>query len=77
MYEKFMDNPMFLITADLNHLYNDNGLVPASLALLRASFEGDWHLHRALIRKLIPLCFAYDKTMMFTNLFCWYVETHN
>ena len=31
------------------------------LALLRASREGDWMLHLAAIRQMIPWCFAYDK----------------
>lgn len=32
------------------------------LGLLRASREGDWELHMAAIRKMIPWCFAYDET---------------
>ncbi|KAK5859272.1 hypothetical protein PBY51_003352 [Eleginops maclovinus] len=31
------------------------------LGLLRASREGDWMLHLASIRQMIPWCFAYDK----------------
>ncbi len=31
------------------------------LALIRASREGNWMLHLAAIRQMIPWCFAYDK----------------
>ena len=31
------------------------------LALIRASREGNWMLHPAAIRQMIPWCFAYDK----------------
>lgn len=31
------------------------------LGLIRASREGNWMLHLACIRKMIPWCFAYDK----------------
>lgn len=31
------------------------------LCLIRASREGNWMLHLAAIRKMIPWCFAYDK----------------
>ena len=31
------------------------------LALIRASREGDWRLHLAAIRDMIPWCFAYNK----------------
>ena len=36
-------------------------MVEIMLGLLRASREGDWLLHLASIRKMIPWCFAYDK----------------
>jgi hypothetical protein len=31
------------------------------LGLIRASREGDWDLHLAVINQMIPWCFAYDK----------------
>ena len=31
------------------------------LGLLRASREGNWHLHLSAISKMIPWCFAYDR----------------
>ena len=31
------------------------------LGLLRASREGNWHLHFSAISKIIPWCFAYDR----------------
>lgn len=31
------------------------------LGLIRASREGNWMLHLACIREMIPWCFAYDK----------------
>ncbi|KAL7394540.1 hypothetical protein ABVT39_027571, partial [Epinephelus coioides] len=36
-------------------------LVEIMLALIRASREGNWILHLAAIRQMIPWCFAYDK----------------
>jgi len=36
-------------------------MVEIMLGLLRASREGDWLLHLASIRAMIPWCFAYDK----------------
>ena len=36
-------------------------MIEILLALLRASREGDWMLHLATIRQMIPWCFAYDK----------------
>jgi len=36
-------------------------MVEIMLRLLRASREGNWMLHIASIRKMIPWCFAYDK----------------
>jgi len=37
-------------------------LVEILLGLIRADREGDWYLHLACIRKMIPWCFAMDKT---------------
>ena len=36
-------------------------LVDILLGLLRASREGNWHLHLEMIRRMIPWCFAYDR----------------
>eukprot|EP00745_Piridium_sociabile_P027749 TRINITY_DN44663_c0_g1_i3.p1 TRINITY_DN44663_c0_g1~~TRINITY_DN44663_c0_g1_i3.p1 ORF type:complete len:1606 (-),score=395.32 TRINITY_DN44663_c0_g1_i3:590-5317(-) len=36
-------------------------MVEILLGLIRASREGDWHLHLASIRAMIPWCFAYDR----------------
>ena len=36
-------------------------MVEVMLGLIRASREGDWVLHLASIRAMIPWCFAYDK----------------
>ena len=36
-------------------------MVEILLGLLRASREGNWLLHLASIRKIIPWCFAYDR----------------
>lgn len=41
-------------------LYLD--LVEIMLGLIRAEREGDWNLHLACIRKMIPWCFTADKT---------------
>jgi len=35
-------------------------MVEILLGLLRSSREGDWDLHLARIRKMIPWCFVYD-----------------
>jgi hypothetical protein len=37
-------------------------IVEIMLGLIRADRQGDWHLHLACIRDLIPWCFAMDKT---------------
>ena len=37
-------------------------MIEILLGLLRADREGDWQLHLACIRKMIPWCFAMDKT---------------
>jgi len=63
---------MELFQVYLNYLRDGNGdlsafwmsyvdMVEIMLALLRASREGDWMLHLASIREMIPWCFAYDK----------------
>ena len=41
-------------------LYLD--LVDIMLGLIRADQEGDWNFPLACIRKMIPWCFAADKT---------------
>ena len=57
----------------LDFLRHDNGNLSAFwmfyvdilgdilLGLLRASREGNWHLHLSAISKIIPWCFAYDR----------------
>ena len=57
----------------LDFLCHDNGNLSAFwmsyvdilgvilLGLLRASREGNWHLHLSAISKIIPWCFAYDR----------------
>ena len=37
-------------------------MVEILLGLIRASREGDWVLHLASFREMIPWCFAYDRT---------------
>ena len=39
--------------------YMDN--IEILLGMIRASREGNWHLHLASIRAMIPWCFAYDR----------------
>ena len=36
-------------------------MVELMIALIRASREGNWHLHMYAVREMIPWCFAYDK----------------
>ena len=36
-------------------------MVEILLGLIRASREGDWMLHLASVRAMIPWCFAYDR----------------
>ena len=36
-------------------------MVEVILGLIRAYRDGDWKLHLASIREMIPWCFAYDK----------------
>ena len=36
-------------------------MVEVLLGLVRAAREGNWLLHLAMVRKIIPWCFAYDK----------------
>lgn len=56
----------------LDYLRHDNGklssfwmsyidMVDIVLGLLRGSREGDWLLHLASVRAMIPWCFAYDR----------------
>lgn len=37
------------------------GMIEIFLALVRVSHEGNWLLHLASIRAIIPWCFAYDR----------------
>ncbi|KAK5924833.1 hypothetical protein CgunFtcFv8_017411 [Champsocephalus gunnari] len=61
-----------LFDAYLSYLRQENGslsafwmtyvdMVEVMLGLIRASREGDWMLHLASIRAMIPWCFAHDK----------------
>ena len=43
-----------------------------TLGLLRAAREGDWLLHLASIRAMIPWCFAYDNLNYARFLSCYY-----
>ena len=68
----------------LKYLRVDNGsmsafwvsyieLVELLLNLLRASREGNWPLHLASIRAIIPWCFAYDRTN-YARYLPWYLD---
>ena len=62
------DNPL---TAFLTS-YLD--MVEIPLGLLRAAREGDWQLHLASIRAMIPRCFVYDKAN-YARLMSYYYAT--
>ena len=49
-------------------------LVEILLGLIRADREGDWHLHIACIRHMIPWCFAMDKTNYARYLPVYYLQ---
>ena len=49
-------------------------LVDVLLALIRASREGNWHLHLHAIREMIPWCFAYDKVNYARYLSAYYAQ---
>ena len=69
-----------------DHLRNNNGPLSAFwmsyldmvgrilLALLRSSREGNWELHMAAVRSMIPWCFAYDRQNYARYLSVYYVE---
>ena len=44
------------------------------LGLTRASREGDWMLHLASVRAMIPWCFSYDRLNNARYLPCYYAE---
>ena len=44
------------------------------LGLIRASREGNWELHMASIRAMIPWCFAYDKQNYAQYLSVYYAD---
>ena len=57
----------------VEHLHKTNGLLSAfwlsyidmvelMLHMIHASREGNWMLHLACIRQMLPWCFAYDNT---------------
>ena len=69
----------------LNSLRDKNGsfsafwmsyidMVEIMLGLIRASREGDWNLHLASIRAMIPWCFAYDRLNYARYLPYYYAE---
>ena len=47
-------------------------LVELLLNLLRASREGDWNLHLDSLNKMIPCCFAYNKSN-YAKYLPWYL----
>ena len=49
-------------------------MVTVLLGLLRASREGNWDLHVACIRYMLPWCFAYDKINYARYLSVYYAE---
>ena len=49
-------------------------IIEILLGLLRADREGDWQLHLACIRKMIPWCFAMDKTNYARYLPVYYAQ---
>lgn len=49
-------------------------LVDVLLALIRASRDGNWHLHLHAIREMIPWCFAYDKVNYARYLPAYYAQ---
>ncbi|KAG1650017.1 hypothetical protein GQR58_028409 [Nymphon striatum] len=64
---------LHLLCCYLNVLKNDSGhlaafwmiyleMIEILLGLIRADREGDWYLHLASIKSMIPWCFAMDKT---------------
>lgn len=75
--QKVMENKSYVLILKhfgvyMDYLRHENGslstfwmsyldMVEILLGLLRASREGDWPLHLAYIRKVIPWCFAYDR----------------
>ena len=50
-------------------LYMDT--IDILLGLIRASREGDWMLHLASVRAMIPWCFAYDRLNYARYLPCY------
>ncbi len=77
-FQSTLEHPVFVKVVDLyedhlNFLRNNNGLlskfwmtyfdlVGILFNFLRASRTGDWGLHLASVRSMLPLCFAYDAT---------------
>ena len=89
-FQNVISNDSFLRIVHLfqqyrNFLHNDNGglsafwvsyldLVEIMLGLLRATREGDWLLHIASIRAMIPWCFAYDRLNYARYLTFYYAQ---
>ena len=73
----------------LDYLRHDNGDLSAFwmsyldivgeilLGFIRASREGNWHLHLSAIQKLIPWCFAYDRVNYSSYLPVYLAQMNN
>lgn len=75
-FAHLLENTSYTCTMELFQVYTDSlrdrqglsafwmsylDMTEIMLGLIRASREGDWMLHLASIRQMIPWCFAYDK----------------
>ncbi|KAG1660199.1 hypothetical protein GQR58_022121 [Nymphon striatum] len=76
---------LHLLCCYLNVLKNDSGhlaafwmiyleMIEILLGLIRADREGDWYLHLASIKNMIPWCFAMDKTNYYRYLPVYYAQ---
>ncbi|KAG1690987.1 hypothetical protein GQR58_007560 [Nymphon striatum] len=76
---------LHLLCCYLNVLKNDSGhlatfwmiyleMIEILLGLIRADREGDWYLHLASIKSMIPWCFAMDKTNYSRYLPVYYAQ---
>ena len=85
MSDTRLDRMLHYFKLFLNFLWNNNGdlsafwmsyidMVTVLLGLLRASREGNWDLHVACIRYMLPWCFAYDKINYARYLGVYYAE---
>ena len=85
MSDTRLDRMLHYFELFINFLWNNNGdlsafwmsyidMVTVLLGLLRASREGNWDLHVACIRYMLPWCFAYDKINYARCLSVYYAE---